>query len=137
SLDWLGAGIAETLDADLRKLGVLRVVDRARTQRTIRSLGANIEETAGLISVGNRLGADWIATGSFQRSGNRIRVTPKVFNVVEAEAVPTNKIDGLWEDLFEVQDRVASALMRALEVEVSPGIQAHVRTREPRQLAAY
>src|SRR5262249_22316054 len=52
SLDWLGTGIVETLDADLRKLGVVQVVGRARTQQAIRGLGVNTEETAGLIALG-------------------------------------------------------------------------------------
>jgi len=137
SLDWLGTGIVETLDADLRRLGVVRVVSRSRTHQAVRGLGVNTEETGGLIALGNRLGAKWIVTGSFQRSGNRIRVTPNVFKVREGEAVSTDKVDGVWEDLFEVQDRVVAVLMRALELEVRPAHEARVRSVEVHQLDAY
>src|SRR5262249_17064047 len=137
SLDWLGTGIVETLDADLRKVSVLQIVGRARTQQAIRGLGVNVGETGGLIALGNRLGAKWIISGSFQRSGNRIRVTPKVFKVSEGEAVATQKIDGVWEDLFEVQDRVVAELMRSLELEISPSERARSSSVEARQLDAY
>src|SRR5207249_1682914 len=53
------------------------------------------------------------------------------------DVIPTDKVDGVWEDLFEVQDRVVAVLVRALEVEASLSDQARVRPGEPRRLDAY
>lgn len=137
ALDWLGTGIVETLDADLRKLGGIQITGRARTRQAVRALRTNIEDPASLIALGNRLGAKWIVTGSFQRSGNRIRVTPKVFKLPSGETAPTRKVDGVWEDLFEVQDRVVTVLLQALELEAMPSGLSHVRSEEAPPLDAY
>src|SRR5262249_3574210 len=117
SLDWLGAGMVETLDADLRKLKDVQVVGRSRTQQVLRALAVNMEEPAGLIALGNRLGVKWIVAGSFQRAGTQIRVTPKIFMMPGGEPVPADKVDGDWQNLFEVQDRVVRALVKALGFE--------------------
>ena len=130
SMDWLGVGIAETLEGELRRVSGLRVINRARTQQMIRGLHLNAEDPAHLITLGHRVDARWIGTGSFQRAGNRIRVMCSILHVPAGEVVPAGKVDGAWDDLFDVQDRVVAALREALQLENSP-------TGEPRpQMAA-
>jgi serine/threonine-protein kinase len=116
AVDWLGVGIVETLEGELRKLSGLQVVSRGRAQQVIRGLRLDLEEPAGLVKLGNRLQAKWVATGSFQRAGNRIRVTTRLVDVPAGETVPIEKDDGVWDDLFDVQDRVVAALVHALDV---------------------
>lgn len=137
ALDWLSTGIVETLDADLRKLETLQVVGQARTQQALRGLGTNVAETASLVALGNRLGVKWIVTGSFQRAGNQIRVTPKVCQLPGGEALPTEKVDGDWEDLFNVQDRVGGVLLRALKLEFQTRSPERLPSREIPSLDAY
>ena len=137
ALDWLSTGILETLDTDLRKLETLQVVGQARTQQALRGLGMNASDTKSLVALGNRLGVKWIVMGSFQRAGNQIRVTPKVCKLPGGEAVPTEKVDGEWEDLLRVQDRVAGVLLRALELEFQTGSPKTFLPGESPSLDAY
>jgi tetratricopeptide (TPR) repeat protein len=103
----------------------------------MRLLGLHSDDTVNLVALGNRLGAKWVVTGSFQRGGNRIRVTPKVCKLPGGEVVPTEKVDGEWEDLFRVQDRVTGVLLKALEVEFQTGITPSLQGRENPSLDAY
>src|SRR5262249_2894232 len=114
-------GIHETLDTDMRKLDGLQVVGRSRTQQMVRSIGPGVEDAVLLTTLGSRLGAQWIIMGSFQRAGSQIRVTPKVFKFPGGEPIPIEKVDGAWDNLFEVQDRVVRVLIKALDLEFQPG----------------
>jgi TolB-like protein/Tfp pilus assembly protein PilF len=124
SLDWLAIGMVEAMEGELRKLAGLQVASRARTQQLIRGLRLNLEEPGAIATIGRRLGAKWIITGSYQRSGNRIRVIPAVYDLVAGHTLPIERVDGAWEDLFDVQDRVVSGLKHALQFESSPTVQA-------------
>jgi serine/threonine protein kinase/Tfp pilus assembly protein PilF len=137
NLDWLSTGMVETLDADMRKIEALQVVGRSRTQHVLRSLGVNVDQTAGLIALGNRLGVKWIVTGGFQKAGAQIRVTPKIFKLPNGEAITAEKVDGEWENLFSVQDRVVRVLLKALELEFKPDDDERLRTSEAPPLDAY
>jgi TolB-like protein/tRNA A-37 threonylcarbamoyl transferase component Bud32 len=101
SMDWLGTGIAETLTADLTKLKLLQIVSSERIHR------AAAQQTGGrdAAALGDALRVRWVVTGSFQRAGNRVRITPRLLDVSRGQALATGKVDGSWEDIFELQDR--------------------------------
>jgi TolB-like protein len=111
AIDWLRVGLLETLEGELRKISGLQVVSRKRVQQAMQRLDVQLEDAAALQKLGSRLGARWVGTGSFQRSGNRIRVTTRLVQVSGGETLPTEKVDGLWDDLFDVQDRVVAGLV--------------------------
>ena len=137
SVDWLGAGILENLESELRKIPEVRVVSSKRAQQVMQSLGLNPGEPAALTRLGNRLGAEWIATGTYQRAGNRLRVTTKLFHVPTGEIIPSEKTDGLWDDLFDLQDRVVTSLARALNVGEGTVKVLHLQPAGPQALDAY
>ena len=137
SIDWLGVGIVETLEGELRKIPAVQVVSRGRIRQLIQGRHPNPEEPAALSKLGARLGARWIASGSFQRAGNRIRVSTKLFRVPTGETVPTEMVDGVWDNLFDVQDRVVAALVRALDVGAGAGGPSRLPPAEPQSLDAY
>ena len=72
AVDWLGTGLAETITADLRRLKAVQVVSRERVQQELRRLGGS----GDMAALGAQMSARWLVTGSYQRSGNRIRITP-------------------------------------------------------------
>jgi len=131
--DWLGTGLAETLTADLKKVSQVRVVSRERVQQAQRRLAA----AGSLAQIGSELGARWIVTGSFQRAGHRLRITPRLLEASSGETLATAKVDGNWEDIFELQDRVVHALLEALEVDLDSGARRRIASPETRQLEAY
>jgi len=133
SVDWLGTGLAETLTADLNKLKQVRVVSRERIQGAFRR-GA---DSSHLAEIGRRLGARWLIHGSFQRAGNRLRITPQVLDISTDEVVASTKVDGNFDDIFELQDRVVRDLMAVLEVDLNTSTLRNIALPETRLLDAY
>jgi DNA-binding winged helix-turn-helix (wHTH) protein len=107
---WLSAGIAETVSADLRALGRFRVVDRWRVNDAARRTHGSLHDVAAALRV--RLAV----VGSFQRNGERVRITARVVDVVSGEAVADAKVDGRLDDIFELQDQVAAQFAKELGV---------------------
>jgi DNA-binding winged helix-turn-helix (wHTH) protein len=111
---WLSAGIAETVTGDLRALGHFRVIDRWRVMDATRRAGESLQEVAA--DLGTRL----LVVGSYQRSSDRIRITARVVDVNSGEALADAKIDGPFEDIFALQDRVVAQFSTDLGVSAAP-----------------
>jgi len=117
--EWVGAGIAETLAADLAGDGALSVVGREKVSGALENLSsgrdAGAEATEAIeVRVGRRLGARWIVSGAYQRLGDRLRITSRVVEVASAAVMHTAKVDGLMTELFALQDRLSADLRRGL-----------------------
>jgi adenylate cyclase len=65
--------------------------------------------------VGRELGVRYVLEGSVRKAGNRVRITGQL---IEAEAgvhLWADRFDGLLEDVFDLQDKVASSVAGAIE----------------------
>ncbi len=124
---WLSAGIAETVSADLAALGRFKVVDRWRVVEATRAGGAALQEVAAALRV--RL----VAVGSFQRNGERLRITARIVDVTSGEAIADAKVDGALDDIFALQDQVAAQFAG----ELGAGAEPAARPRDTASLDAY
>src|SRR5262249_39736437 len=106
--NWLSAGIAETGSGHLRALGRCRVVDRRRVVEAARHSKGSFQQIA--VDVNARL----VVVGSFQRHGDRIRISARIVDVGNGEALADAKIDGPVADIFELQDQVAAQFSKEL-----------------------
>ena len=109
-LAWLSSGIAETVTNDLRSTAPLRVVDRMRVVEAVRRGGPDLS------SLRAELHLDLAVTGSFQRSGPRLRITARVVDAASGEATAEAKADGPLEQVFDLQDRIVSQFADALRI---------------------
>jgi len=127
---WLAAGIAETVTGDLRSTGRFRVVDRGRVIDAIRRTGGSLHEAAAW------LGTTFAVVGSYQRNGDRIRITARIVNTASGEAVADAKVDGPIAVIFELQDQVVAqfshdlgfgpnAISRAAVARETPSLEAY------------
>jgi tetratricopeptide (TPR) repeat protein len=96
-----------------------------------------IEDRSDTALVGRLLSARWLVMGSFQRAGNRIRITPKLVEAASGESAAIEKVDGEWDDLFVLQDRVANEILRALDVEMDSSAKRRISAPEIVRLEAY
>ena len=110
--DWIGTGIAESLASDLSRAGIAAA--RAETASAPRAAEAVLGAPDAVIETGRALGAAWIVTGSYQRVGDRLRVTARVFDAGTAAVVDAVTVDGGFGELFDVQDEVAAEVREAL-----------------------
>lgn len=109
--DFLAGGIAESLISSLAALPSVTVLSRA----SVTEARGRIKDQAALIK---DLGASYLVEGSVQESGGTIHVS---LNLVRADRSVAwgDTVEGKFEQIFELQSRLASALTTALVVRLS------------------
>jgi DNA-binding winged helix-turn-helix (wHTH) protein/Tfp pilus assembly protein PilF len=129
SLAWLSSGIAETLTNDLRA-ATLRIIDRFRVTEAI------AQEGRELSALRRALGIDRAVVGSFQRAGERLRITARIIDAQSGESLADAKADGPLDQVFDLQDRIVSQFSDALGAG-KPGPAERRHYRETSSLDAY
>ena len=127
---WLASGIAETVTNDLRASSRLRVIDRVRVVEAVKRCGSN------LTALRADLHLDRAVVGSFQRAGDRLRITARVVDAASGEALAEAKADGLFENVFDLQDRLVAQFAESLGLAKS-GSSAHRSVGDTSSLEAY
>ena len=107
-LAWLSSGIAETVTNDLRATSPLRVIDRVRIVEAVKRCGSDLS------ALRPELHLDRAVVGSFQRSGERLRITARVVDAATGEALADAKADGLLANVFDLQDKLVSQFAASL-----------------------
>ncbi len=130
-LAWLATGIAETVTNDLTAFRVLRVVDRVRVSEAVRRTDGS------LTAVARDLGVSLAVVGSYQRAGDRVRITARLVDVASGATMADAKVDGRLEDVFEMQDRIVRQFSSALGVEHAYGRSVRMGARETSNLEAF
>ena len=111
-----------------KRLGVIARTSAMRYKKTDKS----IEE------VGRELGVEYVVEGSVRRAGDRIRITTQLIQVADQSQLWAQTYDRRVADVFDLQDEVASAVAKALEMElVSPASRAPEAQAEPASSEAY
>jgi TolB-like protein len=87
--------------------------------------------------VGRELGVRYVLEGSVRRSTHQVRVTAQLIDASNGAHLWAEHFDGPLEDVFELQDKIASSVAGVIE----PALQAAETTRSAdrpkRDLAAY
>jgi DNA-binding winged helix-turn-helix (wHTH) protein len=128
---WLSAGVAETVTADLRSLGDFRVIDCRRVRDAVSRLGSSLDAVARDVHAG------LVVVGSFQRQGQRIRITARLVNVVSGEALADAKVDGPIDTIFELQDRIVVQLASEMGLKIQQTDGSRIGARETESLDAF
>jgi adenylate cyclase len=72
--------------------------------------GGNID----VKEVGKKLGARYVLEGSIRKAGIRVRITAQLIEAESCRHVWADKFDGSLEDIFELQDEIASRIIGQL-----------------------
>jgi adenylate cyclase len=127
---WLSSGIAETVTNDLRATARLRIIDRVRIVEASRRDGADLAALRAALHL------DLAVVGSFQRAGDRLRITARVVDAASGEALADAKADGPLASVFELQDRLVAQFVEALSA-ARPESGGRRQARETSSLEAY
>ena len=121
--DWIGWGIAETVTADLERIGSLRIVGREARLDTGRDRAAEPVSGSETIAreVSRDLGVAWIVTGGFQRTGQQLRIIARIVDVETGDALETVMVDGTLDQIFALQDRIVTELGAGFELLAGDG----------------
>jgi DNA-binding winged helix-turn-helix (wHTH) protein/tetratricopeptide (TPR) repeat protein len=128
--NWLSAGIAETVSGDLRTLGRFRVVERGRVVEAAHHAKGSFQQIA------RDVGARLVVVGSFQRHGDRIRITARIVDVGTGDALADAKVDGPLAGIFELQDQVVAQFSKELGMNTA-GINRQATSSDTPSLDAY
>jgi DNA-binding winged helix-turn-helix (wHTH) protein/tetratricopeptide (TPR) repeat protein len=129
SLAWLSSGIAETVTNDLR-VAAPRIIDRVRVTEAVVKAGRELS------ALRQMLGIDRAVVGSFQRAGDRLRITARIIDAATGECLADAKADGPLDQVFDLQDRVVAQFTDALGAG-KPGPAERRHYRETSNLEAY
>lgn len=138
--EWIGAGIAETVTADLKNVQGLTVIGRERVFDALRNIDPGDTRTPDdrfAIDVGRGLGARWIVAGAYQRLGELIRITARFVEVDTGAVVRNVKIDGRLDDIFALQDRIVFELTQGLHLQLEASAINEIQRQETRSVEAY
>ncbi|MEJ2085706.1 MAG: protein kinase, partial [Acidobacteriota bacterium] len=73
--------------------------------------------------VGERLGVETVLEGSVRKAGNRLRISTQLVQVSDGFKLWSESYDRELEDVFTVQDEIASSIAEALRLTLGPEVQ--------------
>jgi adenylate cyclase len=87
--------------------------------------------------VGRELGVRYVLEGSVRKGGNRVRITGQLIDALTGTHLWADRFDGLIEDIFELQDKVASSVAGVIEPALQAAETARSVSRPTNDLTAY
>ena len=128
--EYFADGMTEDILTELSKIQDLMVISRTTimkykgTTKTIREIGKELE-------VAN------ILEGSVRRVGNRVRITGQLINTTNDHHLWADKFDRDIEDIFAVQDEVATAIANVLRIKLSDKEARLISLSQTKSIEAY
>lgn len=120
-------GLSEELLDQLTKSSGLRVIGR-------RSAFAFKGRNEDLRTIGQILGVTHILEGSVRKAGDRLRITAQLINAADGSSLWSERYERRFEDIFAIQDEIARAVARQLDVALG---RRPTEERGTNNLAAY
>jgi adenylate cyclase len=87
--------------------------------------------------VGRELGVRYVLEGSVRKGGGRVRITGQLIDAITGAHLWADRFDGSLEDVFELQDKVASSVAGVIEPTLQAAEIARSASRPTADLTAY
>jgi serine/threonine protein kinase/tetratricopeptide (TPR) repeat protein len=107
--DFFADGIADEIITALSKVKALRVVSRT-SSFTFKGKNDDIRE------IGRKLQVSTILEGSIRKVGKRLRLNAQLVGTSDSSQLWAERYDRELEDVFAIQDEIASSIVAALRV---------------------
>ena len=107
--DFFADGIADEIITALSKVKALRVVSRT-SSFTFKGKNDDIRE------IGRKLQVSTILEGSIRKAGKRLRLNAQLVSTNDSSQLWAERYDRELEDVFAIQDEIASSIVAALRV---------------------
>jgi adenylate cyclase len=101
-------GVVEEITTAISRLPWLFVIAR-NSSFTYKSRAVDVKQVA------RELGVRYVLEGSVRKGGNRMRITGQLIDTTTGAHIWADRFDGLLDDIFELQDQVASSVVGAIE----------------------
>jgi len=123
---YFGNGMAVELRNELFRLDGLRVAAHLfkRTDESLSEIGENLDVTT-------------IVEGSIRKNGDQVRITAQLINIADGEILWTEIYNRKLENIFAIQEEIATAVSGALGVRLGVGGVNAYRGAGTRNIEAY
>jgi TolB-like protein len=127
SRDYFSDGMSEELLNLLARIPGLKVASRTSS---FAYKGRNLD----IREVGQELGVETVLEGSVRQAGDQVRITAQLIDAETGFHLWSETYDRKLEDIFQVQDEIAAAIVDKLRIELAPQEQAlAMRDKAPTQ----
>jgi adenylate cyclase len=105
--DYFVDGIVEEITTAISRLPWLFVIAR-NSSFTYKGRAVDVKQVA------RELGVRYVLEGSVRKAGNRVRITGQLIDTASGAHIWADRFDGALDDIFELQDQVASSVVGAI-----------------------
>ena len=123
-------GVVEEITTTISRLPWLFVIAR-------NSSFAYKGKSPDLRQVGRELGVRYVLDGSMRKAGNRVRITGQLIDTTTGAHIWADRFDGALDDIFELQDEVASRVAGAIEPKLRQSEIQRTARKPTERLGAY
>ena len=128
--EYFADGMVEEIITALSRIRWLFVIAR-NSSFTYKGQAVDVKQ------VGRELGVRYVLEGSVRKGGNRVRITGQLIDAVTGAHLWADRFDGSLEDVFELQDKVASSVAGVIEPALQAAETARSASRPTDDLTAY
>jgi len=94
-------------------------------------------QTVDVKQVGRELGVRYVLEGAVRKAGNRVRITAQLIDALSGTHLWADRFDGPLDDIFDLQDKVASSVAGVIEPTLQAAETARSAGRPTADLTAY
>jgi TolB-like protein len=128
--EYFADGMVEEIITALSRIRWLSVTAR-NSSFTYKSQNVDVKR------VGRELGVRYVLEGSVRKSGNRVRIACQLIDAASGAHLWADHFDGPLEDVFDLQDKVASSVAGVIEPALQEAETARSTGRPMTDLTAY
>jgi TolB-like protein len=128
--EYFADGMAEEIITALSRIRWLFVIAR-NSSFTYKGQPVDVKQ------VGRELGVRYILEGSVRKAGGRMRITAQLIDATAGTHLWADRFDGSLEDVFDLQDKVASSVAGVIEPALQAAETARSVSRPTNDLTAY
>jgi adenylate cyclase len=123
-------GMVEEITTAIARLRWLFVIAR-NSAFTYKGKPVDVKQVA------QELGVRYVLEGSVRKAGNRVRITGQLIDTTTGAHLWGDRFDGAFDDIFDLQDQVASSVAGAIEPELRQSEIERVSRKPTANLTAY
>ena len=128
--EYFADGMVEEIITALSRIRWLFVIAR-NSSFTYKGRAIDVKQ------VGRELGVRYVLEGSVRRAGGRVRITAQLIDAASGAHLWADRFDGSLEDVFDLQDKVASSVGGVIEPALQTAETARSAHRPTNDLTAY
>ncbi len=128
--DWFADGMTDELINTLGTLEKMKVPGRNDIMFSKKNRPRTKE-------IADDLKVRYIVDGSVRKAGEKIRITASLMDVLDNRQLWSHNYDGVFDNIFELQDTVAKQIAESLKLKLTPMDIARIEDRPTENVEAY